>query len=47
MAKKEYAFFYSTFQFLEKKVPKNPKYQTVKAQLKTGKTMNDVEIISM
>ena len=31
---------------LEKKVPKNPKYQNVKSNINTGKTMKDVEIIS-
>ena len=34
-------------QILDKKVPKNPKYDKVKSTVDTGKTMKDVEIISM
>ena len=31
---------------LDKRVPKNPKYQGVSSVVKTGKTMRDVEILS-
>eukprot|EP00357_Protocruzia_adherens_P008121 CAMPEP_0114996886 /NCGR_PEP_ID=MMETSP0216-20121206/14580_1 /TAXON_ID=223996 /ORGANISM="Protocruzia adherens, Strain Boccale" /LENGTH=267 /DNA_ID=CAMNT_0002361181 /DNA_START=39 /DNA_END=842 /DNA_ORIENTATION=- len=31
---------------LDKKVPKNPKYQNVKSTLNTGKTVNKVDIVS-
>jgi hypothetical protein len=31
---------------LDKKVPKNPKYDKVKSTINTGKTMKDVEVVS-
>lgn len=31
---------------LEKKLPKNPKYAHIKATVKTGKTIKDVEVKS-
>lgn len=40
------AFITKNSQFLDKRVPKSSKYGYIKSTVKTGKTVNDVEIIS-